>query len=167
MESRRRGVREGIGFGLIAGVIFAVMEMVGAALMGNPPLMPVRMFASLLLGQAALESVATGTAFLVGSIVHLALSAAFGLVYGLINSRLSLETQTQWARQAGIGLAFGILLWLFNFQVIARLLYPWFLMTPQLLQMLMHAMFFGLPLGLMYAGAERRVHQLRRAPTTA
>lgn len=165
--STRRGIREGIGFGLIAGIIFAAMEVAGAALMGNPPLMPLRMFASVVLGQAALETVSTGTALLVGSVVHLVLSALFGVVYGLVNSRLSAETRTGWARQAGIGLLFGVLIWLVNFQVIARAFYPWFLTTPQFLQMLMHAVFFGLPLGLMYAAAERRVVHVQRAPGRA
>jgi len=156
-EAIKRGAKEGLGFGIIAGIIFAMMEVVGAAMMGNPPLMPIRMFASVLLGQSALEATPMGTAFIVGSLVHMALSGAFGVVYGLINARFSPETQTRWGRQVGIGLVFGAMLWLVNFQIIARALYPWFLTTPQFLQMMMHAMFFGLPLALMYAGAERRI----------
>ena len=95
--------------------------------------------------------------------VHLALSALLGLIYGLVNARLSPETETRWARQAGLGLLFGALVWLVNFQVVARLLYPWFLTTPQSVQLLLHALFFGLPLGLMYAAAERRVQHVQRA----
>lgn len=163
-EATKRGAKEGIGFGLIAGVIFAMMEIAGAAAMGNPPLMPIRMFASIVLGEAALETVPMGSALLVGVVVHLALSALFGLIYGLLNARTSTATQTQWGRQAGLGLLFGLALWLVNFQIIARVLYPWFLTTPQFLQALMHALFFGLPLGLMYAAAERRVHRVGRAP---
>lgn len=165
-EETRRGIKEGIGFGLIAGVIFAIVEVVAAGAMGDPPLMPLRMFASVILGQAALETFSVATAVVVGGITHLVLSAIFGLIYGLINSRLSAETQTGWAWQSGLGLVFGAAIWLVNFQVIARLLYPWFLTTPQFLQMLMHAMFFGLPLGLMYAAAERRAHgaQLAHGP---
>lgn len=166
-EQAKRGLKEGVRFGLIAGIIFGIMEVIGAAVMGDPALMPIRMFASVVLGQAALETVAAGTVLIVGIIVHLALSAGFGLVYGLVNSRLSIETQTNWARQAGIGLLFGAALWLVNFQIISRVLYPWFLMAPQFLQMMMHAIFFGLPLGLMYAGAERRVRHIRKAPVPA
>lgn len=162
-ETTRRGAREGLGLGLIAGVIFGMMEIAGAAMMGNPPLMPLRMFASVLLGHGAMEPGPLGSVVVLGTVVHLALSASFGLIYGFINGRFSPETETRWGRQVGLGLLFGAMIWLVNFQIIARILYPWFLMTPQFLQMAMHAMFFGLPLALMYAAAERRVQHVQRA----
>lgn len=158
-----RTAGEGLGFGIIAGVIFGIMEIVGAALMGNPPLMPLRMFASIVLGNAALETTSLATAVVVGSVVHLALSAAFGLVYAAVNGRLGRDVQTSWGSQVLIGLGFGVALWIVNFHIIARLIYPWFLMTPQFLQMMMHAVFFGLPLALMYAAAERRAPATRPA----
>jgi hypothetical protein len=34
---------------------------------------------------------------------------------------------------AGLGLLLGAMIWLVNFQIIARILYPWLLMTPQFL----------------------------------
>ncbi|MDP2270452.1 MAG: hypothetical protein Q8N23_24285 [Archangium sp.] len=157
-EAMKRGAKEGVGFGLIAGAIFVVMEVVGAAMMGQPALMPIRMFASTVLGQAALMESSAAAVLIVGTIVHFALSGVFGLIYGLINGRFSTSTETSFGRQAGLGLLFGAMLWLANFQLIARVLYPWFLDAPQFLQMAMHAMFFGLPLGLMYAAAERRAH---------
>jgi hypothetical protein len=46
--------------------------------------------------------------------------------------------------------------WFVNFQIIARVLYPWFLGAPQFLQAVMHGLFFGLPLALIYAASERR-----------
>lgn len=147
----------GAGFGLGAGIIFAMIEVAAAVMMGNPPLMPLRMFASVLLGQDALQAAPLGTAVLGGAVVHLGLSALYGLIFGLINAKLSAETQTSWGRQAGLGLLFGAMLWFVNFQIIARIFYPWFLTTPQFLQMTLHAMFFGLPLALMYAAANRRV----------
>ena len=161
-ESTRRGAKEGIGFGQIACLIFAVMEVVGAAMMGQPPLMPIRMFASTVLGQAALMQTAAGTAVVVGLLAHFALSAIYGVIYGAINGTFSANTETSYGRQTGLGLLFGMALWMVNFQIIARLIYPWFLDAPQFLQMAMHAMFFGLPLGLMYAAAERRAHHIGR-----
>lgn len=154
--STKRTVGEGIGFGILAGIVFAMMEMVGAAIMGNPPLMPFRMFASLAMGAEALETTAAATAFFVGAAVHLGLSAVYGLIYTSVSAQLTPQARTSWGRQAGIGLAFGVALWLVNFQVIARFWFPWFLDAPQLPQAMMHAVFFGLPLGLMCAGAERR-----------
>lgn len=162
-EKTKRGAKEGIAFGLLAGVVFALVEIVVSAAMGNPPLMPVRMFASIVLGQSAMMG-SLGTAIVVGVVLHLILSAAYGLAYGLFNARLPSRTETSWGHQFGIGLAFGALLWLVNFHIFAPLFFPWFLGAPQLLQLILHAVFFGLPLALMYAGAERRVQHVRTAP---
>ena len=163
----RRGAKEGLEFGILAGIIFAIMEITAAAASGHPALMPLKMFASVVLGKAALEPTAGSSVLLVGMVAHLALSGAFGMVYGIVNQRLSTETQTQFARQAGIGLIAGALLWLGNFQVIGRLLYPWFLRQPQVPALLMHAVFFGLPLGLFYAAAKRKARHIGRAAAHA
>jgi hypothetical protein len=96
-------------------------------------------------------------ALVVGIIAHLTLSGIYGLAYGVVNAMFSPRTETSWGRQMAIGVVFGAALWLVNFQIIARIVYPWFLDAPQALQLLMHAVAFGLPLALMYAGAERRV----------
>lgn len=159
----RRGAKEGLGFGIIAGVIFGVVEIIAAAMMDNPLLMPLQMFASIVMGQEAFAETAGGGTLLTGIIVHLVLSAIFGVVYGVVNAQFGAATQTSWGRQIGVGAAFGFALWLVNFQIIARLFYPWFLGTPQFLQMMMHVLFFGLPLALMYAGAERREHHVGHA----
>jgi uncharacterized membrane protein YagU involved in acid resistance len=165
-SENRRSVGEGITAGLIAGVIFAVVEIVGAAMMGNPALMPVRMFASVVLGQGAMEG-PLGVPLVVGTIAHLALSAVFGVIYGLLSARASEATKTSFGRQAGLGILFGLAVWLVNFHIIARVLYPWFLGTPQFLQAMMHGLFFGLPLALVYAASERRVHAHAPAARTA
>lgn len=156
-SENRRSVGEGVAAGLIAGVIFAMLEIVGAVMMGNPALMPIRMFASVVLGMSAMQG-PLGTALIVGTIAHLVLSAVFGVIYGLFNARVSETSKTSFGRQAGIGILFGLAVWLVNFQIIARVLYPWFLGTPQFLQAMMHGLFFGLPLALIYAASERRVH---------
>lgn len=163
-EETKRGIREGIGFGLIAGLIFAIIQMISAAAAGMSALAPLRMAGSLLLGTAAFDET-QGGAVLTGVLVHAVLSAAFGFLYGIANAKGTRRTQTDWGRQVGLGLAFGAVLWLVNFQIIARLFYPWFLEPNQFVQLLMHALFFGLPLSLMYAGAERRVHHMTPSHT--
>jgi hypothetical protein len=165
-SENRRSIGEGITAGLIAGVIFAMMEIAGAAMMGNPPLMPVRMFASVVLGQGAMQG-PLGVPLVVGTIAHLVLSAGFGIVYGLLAARTSEATKTSFGRQAGLGILFGLVVWLVNFHIIARVLYPWFLGAPQFLQAMMHGLFFGLPLALIYAASERRVHAHAPAARTA
>ena len=158
-EETKRGMKEGIGFGLIAGLIFAIVQMIAAAAAGISALAPLRMAGSVVLGSAALDQT-QGGAVLMGILVHAVLSAAFGFLYGIANAKGTRRTQTDWGRQVGLGLAFGALLWFVNFQLIARGFFPWFLEPNQFAQLLMHAVFFGLPLSLMYAGAERRVHHI-------
>jgi hypothetical protein len=163
-----RVLGEGVVYGLIAGIIFGAVEVIGSAAMGNSPLMPVRSFASVLLGQKAFsEIVWLGWVIAVGLGVHFALSAIFGLLYGAIDSRMSVEGRTSWSRQSVVGLLFGAAVWLVNFQIIARLFYPWFLEVPQFLQLALHAVTFGWPLGLMFAAAERHHGKAQRRLGTA
>ena len=157
MSTTRRSLSEGIGLGIVAGVIFAIAEVIAAMAMGMSAIAPFRMFASIVWGPGAMASESLGAVVLLGVIVHLALSAAFGAIYGLLDSGLPERTQRNSGKQAVLGLAFGAVLYLVNFQIIARIAYPWFLEAGQGLQLALHAITYGLPLGLMYAAAERRV----------
>lgn len=164
-ETTRRGAWEGALFGLVAGIILGVAEVIAAAAMGVKALQPIRMFASVVLGQEALTTTSLAGALVAGIVVHLVLSTLFGALYGMVNATFSKETETSYARQAGLGLLFGAGLWIVNFQIIARIAYPWFLdETSQGLQVVLHAVAFGLPLALMYTLAERRV-QMPHATT--
>jgi hypothetical protein len=156
MESRR-GMGRGALYGVLAGAIFLGVELIAAALMGNPVLMPIRMFASLLLGQSAMQAAPLGMVLGLGLPVHFALSALFGFIYGALNGLLGVEGRGSYARQAALGLLFGVALWFIDFQVIARFIYPWFLNAPQFMQMMLHAVAFGLPLALLFAASARRV----------
>jgi hypothetical protein len=162
VSTTKRSLYEGIGYGIVAGAIFAVIEVIGSAAMGMPALAPLRMFASILWGQEAMTATAIGSVVLVGALVHVVLSAIFGAIYGLIDSRFSDLTQRNYGRQAAYGLLFGAALWFVNFQIIARLAFPWFLDAPQFMQLMLHAVCFGLPLGLMYAASERHTARQSR-----
>jgi hypothetical protein len=59
-------------------------------------------------------------------------------------------------RQAIVGTLYGVLIWIVNLQVLARLASPWLLDTSQSVQIATHALAYGLPLGLIYAACERR-----------
>lgn len=151
-----RTVSVGVGLGIAAGVVFGLIEMVASAMMGMSPLAPLRMFASVVLGQSALQTAAVGSTALVGVIVHLALSGIYGALYALAVGRLGADTRTSIGTQAMLGIVYGVALWFVNFQIIAGVAYPWFATAPQGLQLILHALAFGLPLGLLYAGSERR-----------
>ncbi|WP_257461771.1 hypothetical protein [Archangium lipolyticum] len=154
---------KGVAYGLIVGLVFAAVEIVSSMAMGNPALMPVRMAASVLLRQEAFSDVVWRAWFVaLGLGVHFVLSAVFGLIYAAIQSRMSVEGRTSWGRQSAVGLLFGAAIWLVNFQIIARLFYPWFLDARQFLQLVLHAVVFGWPLGLMFAATERQQKKTRR-----
>jgi hypothetical protein len=146
----------GLGFGLVAGVVFALAECV-ASLVGQQGLLtPVRFAASVLLGDGALASMPLGLSVAAGLAVHLALSAFFGLAYSLIDARLSPELRPRVSHQVAVALLFTLGVWVVTFQFVARGYYPWFLQTAQFFQLVMHALFYGVPLGLLFAAAERR-----------
>ncbi len=151
----KRSIGEGIGYGLIAGAIFAVVWMLGSVAMGQPALTPFRLSAGVFFGAGALEF-GTWGAFLGGALVGLVVSAIFGAIYGLINARLPLESHVNMGTQTVLGLVFGAAVWVLMFQIIARAAWPWLLEPNQLGMFILHAVFFGLPLGLMFAAAERR-----------
>lgn len=159
MSSTTRSAKEGLTAGLVAGVVLACAEVIAAGAMGMPIETPFRMFASLGLGQEAMDAGATslGEVVLVGGIVHFGLSALFGLGYGLFNLVIPERKRDSGWAQAGLGVTYGAALFLVNFHVIARVAYPWFLDAPQTLQLGLHALAFGLPLGVLYAASEHAV----------
>jgi hypothetical protein len=162
MSDVSRSIKEGAGFGLIAGVVFAIAQVFATMLAGDPAIVAFRRLASVLLGATALQATPTATAVVIGLIAHLYLSVMFGLFYGIYNSALTMPTRRSLPRQAVIGPLYGVMLWLVNFHVFARYRYPWLLELPQAPQVFLHAIFYGLPLGLLYARAERRVVPVQR-----
>jgi hypothetical protein len=156
MSDVTQGVKQGVGCGLLAGAAFAIAQVVAGVVAGDPAVLTLRRFASVLLGPAALDATPTSTAILVGLIGHLYLSAMYGLCYGVYNAILTVDTRGSSRRQAVLGPLFGAVLWLANTQVFARALYPWLLVLPRAPQIFLHAVGFGLPLGLLCAVAERR-----------
>lgn len=149
----------GLLYGIAAGGVFALAELVAAAVSGSlTALEPFRMAASVVLGQRAVTGgVSVGTVLAVGLAVHVASSAFWGLLYSFVDSRLTPDVRPNFSFQAASGMLFGLLVWLLDFQFVARGYFPWFLeRSPQFLQALMHALFFGLPLGFLFSAAERR-----------
>jgi hypothetical protein len=154
----------GLLYGIAAGGVFALAELISAAVGDRlATVAPIRMAASVVLGQRALNEAPLGQVAAVGLAVHVALCAFWGLLYSFIDSRLTLDVRPSAAFQAASGMLFGMGVWLFDIQFIARGYFPWFLDPPQFLQAVLHAVFFGLPLGLLFAAAERRRVELDAA----
>ena len=152
VEETRQSAVKGIRIGLFSGLIFGFAATVGAVLVGYEPLMPLRLGASVLLGEGALTA-SPGTAMLVGLIVLVSVSVFYGLLFGLSHERFT--WMKHWHRLA-LGCLFGLVVWALNFQIIARVLYPWFLDFIQSIIALIHIAFYGLPLAMMYLRGERR-----------
>lgn len=151
------GVKEGAAAGLVAGVAMLSVQVAIAVLAGDPPLWPLRLSASVFIGESALTTTSAATAVLVGAIGHFVLAAVFGMIYGVFSSALTRPMRAWPQRQAIVGTLYGVVIWIVNLQVLARLASPWLLDTSQVLQLATHALAYGLPLGLIYAASERRL----------
>jgi hypothetical protein len=142
--------------GIVAGTVFAVAQIVASVGSGEDPVTPIRMFASLALGAPALDPrMPIGAAVAVGLAVHYALSCAWGGLYSTLMGTLWRRGRMRLGVESLAGMAFGSMIWLVNFHVIGRLIFPWFLETPQFQQWVIHALFYGLPLGVTLTALER------------
>ncbi len=156
----RSGIRSwgltGAIVGIVAGIIFAMFEMIVAQIMGDGFFMPLRMIGAIVLGQGALEpSYPLVTAAIARVVVHMVLSAIYGAVFGAIASAVGVLRANRGVL-VGVATVFGLLLWLGNFYVIAPVLFPWFLMANPVVQFVAHTFFYGTALGLLLGGAWRK-----------
>ncbi len=157
METRREntgarvdtGTWAGTGIigGIVAGIAMAMVAMVWMALAGQGFWKPMDVIASILLGKSAIQAGFQVVPELLGMMIHLVLSAAFGLVFAFVVAR------TSWSSGAIVGaaLAYGLLLWIVNVVIIDTLFIPAGLsLAPTPLMVVVHLV-YGLVLGLIAA----------------
>jgi hypothetical protein len=145
-------IRYGILGGILAGIVFALFEMIVAAVLDGTEafFMPLRMIGGMGLGPAAMDP---GTSLLTAGGVGLAIHMALSMVYGVaITAVLGLVPQlsaTRTAVLASTSLA-GFGLWVANFYVFAPIFgWTWFPNeTNPFVQIVAHTVFFGTALGL-------------------
>jgi hypothetical protein len=140
--------------GLIAGIAFAVFEMLASTvLIGAGMFAPLRMIAGIVLGGQALESTYSLLSVITTAlIVHLTLSVAFALLFvAVVQPTSSIRSTNMLLLSASI---YGLGLWLVNFYVIAPLMgWSWFTQdTNPLVQFLAHTFFYGWMLGAWLGG---------------
>ncbi len=139
----------GIVGGIIAGIVFAMADMVMAVVvMGDSFFAPLRMIGAIVLGQAALSpSYPLLQAGVVGMMLHMMLSAMYGVIFVYL---LALGRQL-WASTGArlvYGSLFGLALWVANFLIVAPLVFPWFGMAnPFWMGFVAHTFFFGTIVG--------------------
>lgn len=150
-ESLRSWIAWGAVFGVVAGVVFALFEMVAAWAMDDGFWMPLRMIGAIVLGDGALEaSYSLAGAAVVGALLHMGLSAAFGAVFGALVA-LAPALRASAAVLVGAASLYGLALWLVNFYVIAPVAFEWFQDASAVVQFFAHTVFFGSLLGVMLA----------------
>jgi hypothetical protein len=149
----------GAVFGLVAGVFFALFEMLAAWQMGDGFWMPLRMIGAILLGADALEpTYSLAGAAIVGSLLHMTLSALYGAVFAGITAVGGLLSRPVLVAAATV---YGLALWLVNFYVIASFAFEWFQDADPLVQFLAHTFVYGSLLGLLLAAARPVVRGAR------
>ena len=143
-------VRQGAIGGAIAGVVFAIFEMIMAALLKDAFFGPLRMISGIALGkQALMPDYSLITAVLVGIVIHMLISMILGVVFALLAAYVPALAGTT-ALLVAAAAVYGLILWLVNFYAIAPLAgWNWFPnMTNPAVQFFAHTLFFGAVLGL-------------------
>jgi hypothetical protein len=120
--------------GAIAGGLFIAVTMWFATTVGDPAKGPLMMISTIVKGDGAM---AAGTADpAVGALVHLALSVVYGMIFGVVAPVLRTN-----AAVALAGTAYGALLYVINFKLIAPVLFPIFGMANQPFELVVHIVF--------------------------
>ena len=126
-------VRGAVG-GAVAGVVFGAANMWYASSTGMPSVMPLKMIATIVQGEGAL---ADGSASpVLGAVVHMVLSVAFGVGLGVLLHRVAAD-----AVRAAVGLVYGLALYLVNFLVVAPIAFPVFRDANQPFELVIHVVF--------------------------
>ena len=116
----RRLVRGAVG-GVAAGIVFVGVTMWFAESTGGKAEMPLRMISTIVKGDQAMAAGTTSVAL--GAVVHLVLSALFGMAFALA------------------GTAYGLLLYVVNFLVLTPLVFTTFGMANQPFEVVAHLVF--------------------------
>lgn len=142
-------VKHGIIGGIVAAIVMMMVEMIIAALMGMDAFAPPRMIAGIALGPSAMQpTTPLMTALVVAMMVHFVLSIIYGLIFAAIVANVQALQSS--AVVIGAATAFGLLLWLLNFYVIAPPAgWVWFpTMANPIQQFLSDTFAFGTVLGV-------------------
>ena len=147
-------LKAAIKAGLIAGIVFMILEMVLVATVGGgSPWGPPRMIAAIGMGKGVLPPPATFdlVILMVAMVIHLILAIVLGIVFALIAEAGRWNLMTS----AIAGLVFGVVVYFVNFYGMSAV-FPWFAMGRGMISLFAHAM-FGLVLGYAYRSMTARV----------
>jgi hypothetical protein len=153
---RRIDWRGGVYAGLVAGVVFLILEMGMVRLfMGESPWAPPRMIAAIVLGEGVLpmppDKPATFSLGIVltAMVIHFLLS----IIYGLTGAAV-VANRMGYGAAIGLGAICGLAIYLINFYPVANAFFPWFAMARNWISIFAHIV-FGAVVGAAYVGLRR------------
>ncbi|MBA3380614.1 MAG: hypothetical protein H0T97_01930 [Actinobacteria bacterium] len=148
-------VARGAVAGLAAGLAFLLAEMGWATRAGLPGVAPMLDMSTIFHGTDAptMDPALIPGDVVIGLITHLNLSLAFGIAFALLTPFFR-----NWLVLLGAGLAYGIVLYVVNIQILGRFVFEWFTspMIDQSFQLFIHAV-FGLLLVPFFLGTVTRL----------
>lgn len=142
--------------GLIAGLVFLILEMTLVPLFGmGSPWGPPRMIAAIVLGDGVLPPPETfDLGILLAAVsVHFVLSIVYGIALAFLVQRISTTAAT-----TAVGGGFGLALYLVNFYLFTTL-FPWFAMARNGVSIFAHVV-FGAAAGWAYKVLQHRPGRL-------
>jgi uncharacterized membrane protein YagU involved in acid resistance len=136
--------KSAIWAGVIAGVVFMMMEMGLVALTGGSPWGPPRMIAAMAMGRDVLPPPASFDAviMIIAMGIHIVLSIVLAIVFAFLAARLGMGMAVL------AGAVFGLVIYLVNFYGFTAL-FPWFAMARNMISIVSHIA-FGVVLALSY-----------------
>jgi uncharacterized membrane protein YagU involved in acid resistance len=157
-----RLLRGAVG-GVLAGLVFAGVTMWFAHSTGGKPDMPLRMISTIVKGDTAMAAGTTSPAL--GAVVHVVLSALFGMVFALAVPRFRTNGTVALA-----GTVYGLLLYLVNFLVLSPAVFTIFRNANQPFEVFAHLV-FGTLLSFAFFGSGTRrgepVLAVQRRPSSS
>jgi hypothetical protein len=143
-----RGAAAGVG----SGIVFVAITMWFADSMGDPARMPLHMIATIVQGDDAMMKGDTNAT--TGAIVHLVISAGYGIAFAFVLPWL--RTNAMIALAATV---YGVVLYVVNFEILAPWLFTTLDMANKPFELAVHIVFGSLlGLGLLhYEAVGRRV----------
>lgn len=155
----------GIEGGLVAGAFLAVFEIIVATMFMERLVTPFRLAASILEGQVALlPTTSAPNVILIGLISHFAIAAFWGGIFGIFAR--SVRKSCRAGLCVMLGIVYGLIVWFIDFYILAPIFWPWFMNLIPIIQAVLHALAYGLPLGMIVGSAAhlrtRRFHRTTR-----
>lgn len=147
-STKDRWVLPGAAMGVAAGMIFVTFQMVAAVFAGAEFLSPLGMVGATVLGQALPEQFyPLEFAAFVGLLIYIMVSAACGAAFGALSAAGPVRRSRGALLVAAT--AFGSLLWMVNFALVAQGALTQFPAASPVVQFVAYTFFFGTALALM------------------